>query len=275
MYYEIYLDSIFILNVVMNFLCLELVNRFCFGGAARWRILAGAMLGAVFYVLPFWVPGPGWLKIWILLPMAVLGMLRVTFRLDLRTGLWEMSFLLLFVSCSLGGAVLFFKRLIGRGKAYFAGSGETVFWGLFLFFVAGYLIRNKKEDICNVEIWGKGAKVTVRALVDSGNGLYEPFSGSPVCLMEKNVFQQLWQRGKPDGLRVIPYHSVGKEKGILYGYPLPRMVIHNRGIKKEYRNFYVGILDGALSAEGGYCMLLHPQMLSGDTGTWQQKKQRK
>ena len=81
MYYEIYIDSLLLVNFVMNLYCLELVNLICLRTATRRRILLGAVLGAVLYLIPFLLPGEGWLKIVILFPAAAALMIFMTFRL--------------------------------------------------------------------------------------------------------------------------------------------------------------------------------------------------
>ena len=53
MHYELYLDSLFLLNFGMNLLLLCLVDH-SMGHTATWyRLLAGAGVGAVWYLFPF------------------------------------------------------------------------------------------------------------------------------------------------------------------------------------------------------------------------------
>ena len=53
MHYELYLDSLFLLNFGMNLLLLCLVDH-SMGHTATWyRLLAGAVVGAVWYLFPF------------------------------------------------------------------------------------------------------------------------------------------------------------------------------------------------------------------------------
>ena len=54
MHYELYLDSLFLLNFGMNLLLLCLVDH-SMGHTATWyRLLAGAVVGAVWYLFPFY-----------------------------------------------------------------------------------------------------------------------------------------------------------------------------------------------------------------------------
>ena len=75
-YYEFYIDVFFVVNLVMDFLLLRLVNRVLKGTATPLRSLAGAALGAVgicvITLLPLSSP-----YIRVLLSHGVLGILMV------------------------------------------------------------------------------------------------------------------------------------------------------------------------------------------------------
>ena len=262
MYYEIYIDSLLLVNFVMNLYCLELVNLICLRTATRGRILLGAMLGAVLYLIPFLLPGEGWLKILILFPAAAAVMIIVTFRLTNLQAFRRIFVLLLLSSCALGGCMLFLLRILPGAQSILTGIFGVMGIGALIFMEAAHLILKSRRtsDVCKVELVGKGVRITVNALIDSGNGLMEPVSGKPVCILEKNIFKGLWRNGNPEGFRVIPYHSVGKKNGILYGYLIPEMIIDKEGIRISCKNIYVGVAEN-VAVDGGYCMILNPLLL--------------
>ena len=47
MYYEFYIDVFFVVNLVMDFFILQLVNRMILGAANPLRSLAGAVIGVM------------------------------------------------------------------------------------------------------------------------------------------------------------------------------------------------------------------------------------
>ena len=61
MRYELYVDSLLLINFVMNLYLLMLVSRSSLCTATPGRLLLGALFGAVSYFLPFFLPGPPWL----------------------------------------------------------------------------------------------------------------------------------------------------------------------------------------------------------------------
>ena len=84
----VYIDLLFLLNLIANYLLLLAAGRMAGAVLARWRIGLGAGLGALYAALLF-LPGLGWLAQWpcklaagILMALAAYGgerrLLRVT-----------------------------------------------------------------------------------------------------------------------------------------------------------------------------------------------------
>ena len=63
MHYELYLDSMFLLNLGMNLLLLIMVDHSTCRTATWYRLLCGAGIGAVCYLLPFLWKGAALLKL--------------------------------------------------------------------------------------------------------------------------------------------------------------------------------------------------------------------
>ena len=57
MHYELYVDSLFLVNFVMNLYLLLLVDRSTFRTATRRRLLLGAAAGGVLGIVPLLLPG--------------------------------------------------------------------------------------------------------------------------------------------------------------------------------------------------------------------------
>lgn len=264
MYYEIYVDSLFLVNFVMNLLLLELVNRTLLCTATRRRVIAGAALGAGLYLVPFFVGGPGWLKLLLGFALATAGMIEVTFRVRSLRVFWMAMRRLFLYSFLFGGILLFIIRLLPGVRHYLVTVFGVLGLGTLVFLeVAGLMKRKSREqDICRVVLVGKGARITVNALVDTGNSLVEPISGKPVSILEKSVFEGLWKEGRPGGYRVVPYHSIGKKSGILQGFLIPEIRIEQEGVVKCCKDVYVGVSDGDVTCGEHYKMILNPKLLT-------------
>lgn len=126
----------------------------------------------------------------------------------------------------------------------------------------------------------------VNALVDTGNRLRDPISGSPVVLLEYGaiadampervrrafmafdagdlglVSELLADSSWLPRFRVIPFVSVGEEKGLLAGFRADEVRVLGLPRPTSSRNAVVGVLMGRVSPEGAFAALLHPDILA-------------
>lgn len=264
LFYELYIDSLFLINFVMNLYLLELVNCSLMRTATRRRIVLGAAIGAVLYLVPFFLGGPVWLRLLIGVPAATVLMVKVTFRVKSLKAFWKFTERLLLYSFLLGGILLFLIRCFPQIRKALVSVFGIMGMGAVLFLLLSYCRERKRKErnFCKVVLIREEVQVAVNALLDTGNSLVEPISGKPVSILEKSVFESLWKNGAPDIYRAIPYHSIGKKKGILPGYVIPEMLIEAEGITKSCRDVYVGVSEDLMAGVEGYKMILNPSMLT-------------
>lgn len=260
MYYELYVDSLFFVNFVMNLYLLILVNRSLMRTATRKRMLLGAGVSAVCYLLPFIIPLPVWIKY----PTALLGgtwlMIHITFRPGSVRGYMKVITCLLGYSFLLGGLLLFVKEVLpfgGRLLMHILGvCGVGALGAMLIGYFRECEHRKRLESGCMVTLACGGQRLRVQALLDSGNGLYEPISGKPVSVIDAKVFQALWGEGEIP-FRAIPYHSVGKSRGILKGYLLPELELEVDGVSKQFLDVYVAVGEES----GNVPVIVNPALL--------------
>lgn len=248
MHYELYVDSLFFLNFMMNLFALLLVDRSTLRIASSGRMAAGAGFGAAWMVLSVLGRGPGMLKLVIGGAVGTAGMLCLTFRVrGLRMFLRLLERLLL-CSFGLGGAMLFLIRCLpGFRKSLTSVPGLLGMGALFLLLCRRFQKNLYAEDsLCKARLSRKGKKVQTLALIDSGNSLFEPISGKPVCVVGRELFEGLWEK-REEGFRVIPYHSIGKRRGMLPGYVLQELVLEVADIEYRFMDVYVAVSDEAIS----------------------------
>ena len=261
MHYELYLDSLFLLNFGMNLLLLCLVNH-SMGHTATWyRLFAGAGAGAACYLLPFLWKGTAMGKLLLCFLPGTLVMLFLAFPIRSLESLWVYFRKQMLATFLVGGILAALLRGFPLGRKYLPGIGMILGLGMF----SGWLlVRGQKKEAgnaayCEVELQGETGKMRICALVDSGNTLTEPISGAPVSVLDAQTFYRLWPEGLP-GFRAIPYHSVGKKSGILKGYPVPQMMIIQQGVEREYRNVYLAVSEEEIAGEE-IPMLIPPALL--------------
>lgn len=266
MYYEVYIDSLFLLNFTMNLYLLMLVNKSLNRTAKRKRLFAGAALGGAGYCLMFLLPFGAVPKIVLAAVLVNSGMILMVFKPCSARTFFRILETILKYSFLMGGGFLLLLNQVKSFRRYMMSVTGILACGGIFALMFSYLAdrrRMKKQEPCKVMLSGKhGSRVTVQAIVDTGNCLKEPISGKPVSVLEKAVFDSLFGEEVPqEGFRAIPYRSIGCERGIMKGFLLPEMTIEQDGIKKVCSNVYVGVSERAVSSTASYRMLLHPELL--------------
>ena len=277
MYYEVYLDNLFLVNFLMNLFCLELTNISLRKCASHRRILAGAAFGGVLSLLPFLMPGNVFFRMVSASLVSTAGMLLIAFPLRGIGAAVQTAERLLLSTFLMGGGILFLIRQLPSFRKELTGIFGILGIGTLLFMSVASLVERsgKTDNIYNVILIGNGRKVGVHALMDTGNSLIEPISGKPVCILERSVFERLWSGSEPSGFRAVPYHSVGTRRGILTGYLIPEIQIEKDGISRRCRDVYVGLVDERLAGGGKYGMILNPKVLKEESHDHKDRAARK
>jgi len=118
---------------------------------------------------------------------------------------------------------------------------------LFIYFILllyRKLFKNKSKLalIKDVKIQLKGKTYEIKCKVDSGMNVKEPFSGSSVIIIEKDVINISINQNE---MRVIPFKSLGKS-GLIYGFKIDKLIIDNKEINEEV---YTAIYNGVFSSD--------------------------
>lgn len=267
MYYEVYLDSIFLVSFVIHLYLLLLIRR-SLQMTGNWlRILLGAGIGGLGALIPFFIGGNIWLKTGLSVLISTVLMIWVAFPVrDLKT-LLAVGERLLLCSFFMGGGFLFlinafpWFRRIATSAIGILGVGGILY---LLFSSGGKRLWGRQVD-CRVKLIHGEESITVQAFIDTGNGLTEPISGKPVSLLEENILKGLWQDELPAG-RVIPYHAIGTRRGYLMGYLVPEIRVELGGVERTFKEVYIAATPDKLQRDGreGIKMLVNPRMLQSE-----------
>lgn len=265
MYYELYIDQFFAEHLLIGYLLLEL-TVLSFGEKRNQRRI---FLAAV--------------------ENAAANTLLVAFStLQGSNGdIWKQLILAAGYIGSAAGAVrlAFGKTKISRfGKQMFCWLLNTVFFSgiqeviagtvhisesmaaLPTAFLMGSLLKysaqrkNCKAQMAEVTIFWNEKKRVFTGIVDTGNLLQEPLTGKPVSIVEKSAVLPLlgenWQQKK--GFYLIPYHSIGIEKGWLQAVKMDRMEIQTGKKRSHVEQPILAIYEGNLGVQKNYQIILHP-----------------
>lgn len=118
------------------------------------------------------------------------------------------------------------------------------------------LHRSQNADVC-LKVQGRCAYC--KGFWDSGNSLKDPISGKAVVLLEKNILEKYKIPIPVKGFRVIPFHSVGMENGVLKGFVADELIVKDEsGYEMCFQKIVVAIYEGKFSLKEEYQMILSP-----------------
>ena len=143
---------------------------------------------------------------------------------------------------------------------------------------------NKKDMYCNIKIKLNNTVIKTKAMLDSGNMLKEPISGTPVIVVESTLLEQaipheiLKNLEKIIGgdfrgineeikkeyitkLKLIPYSSLGKQNGMLLGIKPEFIEIEKEEEFEKIENVIIGIYNKSLTKKGEYRALVGIELL--------------
>ncbi len=280
----VYIDSLFLLNFVINYLLLLAAVRLAGEVIHRLRLAAGAAFGALYAAFIF-LPGMGFLvhplcKVGatILMALAAFGNSRRFLRLLL---------IFLALSCALGGGILAITLLGGQGLTLRGGviysaadlkvlllSAAGCYLLLTLVFQRIGLHGGMKKDLLPAMLTLGGKKLTLTALVDTGNTLADPVTGRPVMVAEGErlaslfpaeyalnaetlrdpvlILERLSAGGRDRRFRLLPYQAVGVECGMLLTVRFDDVRV---GVR-DYGSILVALAPNRLSDGGAYSALI-------------------
>ena len=238
----VYLDSVLVLNTLMDYVLFLATARLAGIPLRRGRYLMAALAGGA-YAAAVFLPGGGFLAE----PMikAAAGVLLALIAYGGERKLLRLTLLLFLLSFALAGCVLALGLLAGDRMPVVGGIFYTdVSWGILLTAAtAAYLLlsvvfrASAKQGIQGhllpVRVCVDGRTVEFTALWDSGNGLTDGETGRPILVADWEVLAHClpWMRRadlleletflqrRPDLLpRLVAYRSVGVDGGVLLSF---------------------------------------------------------
>lgn len=87
--------------------------------------------------------------------------------------------------------------------------------------------RMEKRTTAVVKMTVDGCTWFMKGLIDSGNALCEPLTGKPVCIVRRDLMDEILKGVELPERRyaVIPYRTIGVDCGVLEGYRVDNLVI--------------------------------------------------
>jgi stage II sporulation protein GA (sporulation sigma-E factor processing peptidase) len=286
---EVYVDLVFFLNFIMDFLILWATARLAGIKVVYSRIGIAAFLGGVYavaYIIPvldFCYSLPA--KIIFSCLLLLLAVRPRTIAEFKKAFLYFYAINFTVAGATIASSYLFNTHLTDGSFSYLwlvAGVVCTVLIGIY---GEKYLRKNVIPQLLKfgVELRFNKKSCYGKGFLDTGNGLRDPLTNRPVVVAEYGFLREClpddlktaMESSKDDNdmldaltrsiwasrLRLIPFSSIGKKNGILVGVRADEILL-NLGEKNVlHKNMVVGIYKDQLSPEGNYQMLIPAEIV--------------
>lgn len=247
MYYELYIDLFFLENMIMDYLLLFTVKRLLRKKMRKRKILLAALAGSGLLCLMLVLPLPK-RRVWMILGNLAgsILMLKISSLGDEKVE-WGKELLTLYlVTFCAGGIFQMIKNIFPASFFRIFIPGALLLEGIFHTFRE---IRQQTAQEYEVILYWNGKEKLCKGFMDTGNRLRNPWNHQPVMVVyyeavrslfscqEQQQLEQMFQFLAPkkitESFFYIPYHSIGKEGGILPGVILDEVII--KGYKRRFR----------------------------------------
>lgn len=294
----VYLDIVFLENVLMNYIIIFATGVVIRDECRKWRIFAASVLGAAYTVVMYLNVIPIYSNFVMKIVLSVV-IVYVAFKVKSFKKLVKNLIIFYLVSFVFGGcvfALMYFlqPQMAQIRNGVFVGAYPikiALIGGLVAFVVLQVSFRivktkfSKKDMIFDVQVVINEKIVKVKALLDTGNLLKDPITGFPVIVVEHKSLRGVIPEkilnnldnilgGDIDELtkdeqfsktisrlRMIPFSSLGKQNGLLFGIKADSVnIILDEKIDKV-NNAIIGIYDKSFTKNGAYTAILGLDML--------------
>jgi stage II sporulation protein GA (sporulation sigma-E factor processing peptidase) len=274
----IYLDTLLLLNWVVDYCLLAAAARLGGEPMRRVRLALAAALGA------------GYAGLAALPPLAVLshpvgqaaaGVLLVVAAYGNSDRLVHLGGLFLVLACAFAGGLMALSLAQGKGTVGISLRGTLIaaalcYGALTLVLGRSFAHRQTAGETQPITFTHRGRSVTLLALVDTGNTLSDPLTGRPVVVVEGEKLAPLLpelapltrerlsdpaallgEGGRRLGLRLLPYRAVGVAWGLLLALRLDQVALGGRTLG----SCLAALSPTPLSDGGGYSALVSAGIL--------------
>lgn len=243
---------------MMDYLLLLIVRRMLKSTASHWNVCIGAIIGAFLTCVIVIVPIPYEIVKVILFHLFVnVCMVQVGLKIKEIRSFVKAMILLYIGGFLLGGILESFRPYVAFGSLFFvvAMVGYYLVLGIWKFISK---VQRWNRYHCQVILFLDEKQYCVKGLVDTGNGLRDPLSGQPVSIIDRNVAKELFEEQRPDGVRYIPYQTIGKKDGVLPAILIDKMCVH-RETECWIETPLIGISEEEFQTKD-YQMILNPNL---------------
>ena len=292
---DIYIDVLFVENLIINYCILLITKKIMNVHSVKTRMVISSVIGAIYVLLMLLFPN---LKLfYTIFSKIILSIIMVFISFNpksilefIKTSVFFYMSAFVVAGCMLCMICLSNKGgLLKSGAMYMIDNPKKsviVFSILIIFVVVKVLISGVKAGVTNnklivpLNIMLDNRNINVRAMLDTGASLNEPFSNLPIILVEFKSIEEILpieikdifinsRCGDLDFItnkianskwfkrfRIIPFNSIGNKNGILLGFRADSVKSFQIKKIRELKNVIVAIYDELLTNNNSYEALI-------------------
>ena len=248
MYYDVYIDIVFLTNLLMDYILLRIVGKLFLRKRNRGRILLAAAIGALFSCLILYVPSDGMLPAKVLLHGCCAWIILVLGLQLKKEGLLVKAFVTFYLMAFLMGGFMEAVLMEAALPLRFLAAAIGAYMGLSALIYLSDSFRARWKNIYPITLSYQGNVQQFFGFLDTGNLLVDPINGEGVFIIKPEVLDAMLPEEKTDRLKhlqenpgelegtqltdlhphFLPYKTVGKE-GVMLAVVIDDLCIHTPG----------------------------------------------
>ena len=288
----VYIDIIFIENIVINYIILYATGIVSKSKINQKKMIISSLIGAVYsviyYILKINIYSNMIVKLMLSIAMVYIAFETKNFKILIKKLVLFYLVSFVFAGAALGIIYMVNTQNITIQNGMIVGSYtlKTILIGIvvaFIVIIIGFNFAkgklSKKDLIYNIKIYINGKNVKTKAMMDTGNFLKEPITNIPVAVVEHTLLYEIIPKeilnniekvlggdfkGIPEDiqnqyiskLKVIPFSSLGKQNGMLLGIKADKLEIEIEENIKEIQKVIIGVYTKSLTKRGEYRALV-------------------
>lgn len=293
----IYIDVVFIENLIMNYIILFATGIIIKIKIKHMRLILASVLGAIYSIVAYMSILEIYSNIILKIILSII-IVYIAFNPQNVKNMWKDIVIFYMTSFVFGGAAFALIYIIKpqdilMKNGLFLGTYplKTIILGAiiaFIIIVTSFKIVKsritKKDVFCTIKAKLNQQEIETKAMIDTGNLLKEPISNTPVIVVEHTLlyncmpkeilnnlenilggdFENIPEEIKNkyiSKLKVIPFSSLGKQNGMLIGIKPEYVIIKNEDNENKIDNVIIGIYNKSLTKKGEYRALIGIELL--------------
>lgn len=288
----IYIDVVLIENLIMNYIILLATGVILKTKIKHFKIIISSLIGAIYTILAYVITIPIYSSFFMKFLLSII-IIYVAYNPQNVKKMWKILIVFYLTSFVFGGAAFALIYIVKpqdilMKNGLFLGTypmKSVVLAGIigFIIIVTAFkIVRNRitKRDIYkNVKIEIDGKQIHLNAILDTGNMLKDPITGSPVIVVEKSILYEILPIELLDNienilggnlekipesikkqyikrLKFIPFSSLGRQNGMLVGIKPNFIEIMDEQNSLKREDIIIGIYEKSLTKDGRYRALM-------------------